>query len=168
MAVKAEIPTTLDEFLIKSQEIVFSETYRALASMAEEAVARIRDRPEEESWYDHSENLRNSIGYIITSNGQPINNGGFKETNAPKGSGSEGQNKGREYAAQIASTYSNAPLLVVIVAGMEYAIYVEAMENKDVLASVELWAKATWREREPKLKAAIDRKLERLAKEMGI
>ena len=42
--------------------------------------------------------------------------------------------------SQLASEYSNTYALVVV-AGMNYADYVEALENKDVLASTELWAK---------------------------
>lgn len=41
-----------------------------------------------------------------------------------------------ELASKYAETYA-----LVVVAAMEYADFVEAMKNKDVLASTELWAK---------------------------
>ncbi len=41
-----------------------------------------------------------------------------------------------ELAKQYSDTYA-----LVVVAAMNYADYVEALENKDVLASTELWAR---------------------------
>lgn len=160
--------SNFDAFMLEYQKMVFDKTYAALAYLAEEAVNRIRDRSSEESWIDHTGNLRSSVGFIITENGRPITTGGFKSTSAPEGNGADGQRKGAEYANSIASQYSRYPIVAIVVAGMEYAVYVEAMENKDVLASVELWVRATWREREPKLRAAIDKAAAKLQKEMGL
>ena len=53
--------------------------------------------------------------------------------------GSQGVKVGKDLAEELARRYSNDYALV-IVAGMNYAEYVEAMDNKDVLASTELWA----------------------------
>ena len=53
--------------------------------------------------------------------------------------GSQGVKVGKDLAEELAKRYSNDYALV-IVAGMNYAEYVEAMDNKDVLASTELWA----------------------------
>ena len=53
--------------------------------------------------------------------------------------GSEGVKVGKDLAEELARRYPNDYVLV-IVAGMNYAEYVEAMDNKDVLASTELWS----------------------------
>ena len=56
-----------------------------------------------------------------------------------KAGGQEGAKAGKDLAEELIKRYSNDYVLV-IVAGMNYAEYVEAMDNKDVLASTELWA----------------------------
>ena len=55
--------------------------------------------------------------------------------------GSEGEAASKKYISELASEFAKAYALVVV-AGMSYAEYVEAIESKDVLASTELWARA--------------------------
>lgn len=98
--------------------------------LALEAIRYIRDRSEEESWRDHTGNLRSSIGYILVFNGLTVHRGGFEVVR----NGRQGAADGRRYAEELASKYP-AGYALIVVAGMEYASYVEAMENKDVLAS---------------------------------
>lgn len=137
-------------------------TVRALASLGEQCVGRIRDRPGGKSWFDQSGNLRSSIGYIISHNGNVISSYGFDSsmgkaahtkrvefvtksgkkvsfTAKVKAGGQEGAKVGKDLAEELIKKYSNDYVLI-IVAGMNYAEYVEAMDNKDVLASTELWA----------------------------
>lgn len=45
---------------------------------------------------------------------------------------------------------------------MNYAGVVEAMDNKDVLASAELWARGKWPEVERKLKTKIEEEIDKL------
>lgn len=159
---------TLKEYLELCQQIADDCVFEAFAYLAEECVNRVRDRSADDSWIDRTGNLRSSIGYIITANGKPMVKGGFKPTSAPDGNGAKGQSKGPSYADSIASQLAYAPIALIVVAGMEYAVYVEARNNKDVLAATELWARAEWRNREPKLKAKIEKKWSDLANKMGI
>lgn len=169
MKIKASFSAkVIEDYLIQCQGLAMDYTYQALAYLAEECVNRIRDRSAADSWIDHTGNLRSSIGYIITVNGEVATKGGFKPTNAKSGNGGEGQKHGSEYADSIVSRYSSTPLALVVVAGMEYAVFVEALDNKDVLAATELWARAEWKNREPKLKAKIEDEWEKLAKQMNI
>ncbi len=155
-----------EAYLLRCQEYAVEQTYKALAYLAEKSVNRIRDRSAEASWIDRTGNLRSSIGYLITMNGKPITQGGFKPTAAPGGNGGEGQQVGAKYASQIASIYASMPLVLIIVAGMEYAVYVEARDNKDVLADTELWAREEWKKQEPELKTKIMRGWEKIAQQM--
>ena len=93
-------------------------------------------------WTDQTGNLRSSIGYIITVDGKPINMSAFgkvvgpePDTNAPDGS-----QEGKDYASQLAALYPNG-IALIVVAGMEYASYVERRDNKTVLAQGEIEAK---------------------------
>lgn len=71
---------------------------------------------------DRSGNLTSSIGYVLIDNGQVIDEYGFEQI---KPTATEGPTAGRNYAAQLASSYTSG-LGVIVVAGMNYAAYVEA------------------------------------------
>lgn len=60
--------------------------------------------------------------------------------------------------ADLAKEYSQVYALVVV-AAMNYADFVEAKENKDVLASTELWARSVV---DGKLKLAVDKAISRI------
>lgn len=60
--------------------------------------------------------------------------------------------------ADLAKEYSQVYALVVV-AAMNYADFVEAKENKDVLASTELWARSVI---DGKLKLAVDKAVSRI------
>lgn len=60
--------------------------------------------------------------------------------------------------ANLAKEYSQVYALVVV-AAMNYADFVEAKENKDVLASTELWARSVV---DGKLKLAVDKAVSRI------
>ena len=60
--------------------------------------------------------------------------------------------------ANLAKEYSQVYALVVV-AAMNYADFVEAKENKDVLASAELWARSVV---DGKLKLAVERAVSKI------
>lgn len=111
-------------------------TLRALSYLGEKCVIEARDRSPEESWIDRTGNLRSSIGYVIASEGEIIKYSDFTVVK----NGSEGPETGKTLAEEIARKYRSGYVLVVV-AGMNYAEYVEAMDNKVVLASAELFAR---------------------------
>lgn len=127
----------VDKFFHKAMEIMRSELFRALAYLGEQSVVKVRDRDEVDSWYDHTANLRSSIGYAIYDYGKSVIESAFE----PIKGGSKGQAEGRKMVEKLASKYSSTYALVVV-AAMNYAEYVEACKNKDVLASTEIWAKS--------------------------
>ena len=130
--------TKLDEIhkvLMKEANRVERLTIRALSYLGEQCVSRVRDREGKKSWYDQSGNLRSSVGYVIAYNGNIIQYSDFNQIKQ----GSEGVSVGKNLAKELVKRYPNDYVLV-IVAGMNYAEYVERKDNKDVLASTELWA----------------------------
>lgn len=138
--------TNLEEFkraIADEVERVERLTQAALFRLGEEAVTTAKNRPQKESWYDHTGNLRSSVGYVVSKGGVPIEpNGAITNSESFKVrlEGSEGAVKGREYATQIASKLGGDYSLVVV-AGMEYAQKVEDIEGKDVLATATLQTK---------------------------
>lgn len=128
-------PSEVHDMLMREAERVERLTIRALSKLGEQCVTKIRDRSGDKSWYDQTGNLRSSVGYVIAHNKNIIQYSTFNQVNQ----GSEGVKTGKDLAKELAKRYSNNYVLIVV-AGMNYAEFVEAMDNKDVLASTELWA----------------------------
>lgn len=125
-------------------------TIRAFSNLGEMCVIEARNRPQESSWFDQSGNLRSSVGYVIVHNGRIIK---YSEFNQVK-QGTDGIKEGRELAKELAKQYTSGYALIVV-AGMNYAEYVEAMDNKNVLASAELLARRELPKMMMKLKKQI-------------
>lgn len=107
---------------------------RSLERIGLKTVAYARSRPMAESWIDRTGNLRSSIGYCVVRDGRLTGMSGF----SPVGpSASEGPEEGTEFIRSLASELSDGGIFLIIVAGMEYALYVEGRPNKDVLKSAE-------------------------------
>lgn len=157
MGIKLETPQSdINAYLNHCKEIVDSQIKRTLSRLGEEAVIIARDRPQNESWIDHTGNLRSSIGYAIYENKEEVIEGGFTQTSAPEGDGSEGQTTGKKFVKSQSDIIGNSSHTLVVVAGMNYAAKVEAMENKDVLATAELKTRAKLPEYIKRTKALID------------
>ncbi len=87
-------------------------------------------------WLDQTGNLRSSVGYLIVHDGRIIS----KNFELVNGRGEEGRSKGESYAEELASQFPSGYALI-IVAGMEYASYVENIESRTVLAGGKILAK---------------------------
>lgn len=138
----------LNQFFQSAMKIIKQEIIVAFSKLGEEAIVRIRDRSAEESWIDHTANLRSSTGYAVYDHGLKTIESAF----ATLGMGGEGSAEGKKMVQELAKEYSNVYALVVV-AAMNYAAFVEAKENKDVLASTELWARSVV---DGKLKLAVE------------
>lgn len=130
---------TVDDSSIKQLAArLISETEKAvmleLQYLGEELTRYIKDRPASESWIDRTGNLRSSIGYAIFRNGKADTLGGFSQVSQ----GGEGVSEGEEYVKTLSKDKGQYGLAVV--AGMNYASYVEMHEGKDVLASARIKA----------------------------
>ena len=145
------------DMLMREAERVERLTIRALSKLGEQCVTKIRDRAGDKSWYDQTGNLRSSVGYVIAHNKNIIQYSTFNQVKQ----GSEGVKTGKDLAKELAKRYSNNYVLIVV-AGMNYAEFVEAMDNKDVLSSTELWARGKWEETERKLKTKIEVEIDKL------
>ena len=137
--------------------IVKEELSNALSFLGEQCVRRIRDRSFEESWIDHTGNLRSSIGYSIYDHGKKVIQSAFPVVRQ----GSEGQSEGNKYVNELAEQYSKVYALVVV-AAMNYAEYVEAIDGKDVLASTEVWAKGRMNEYLSNVISKAEKRIQRL------
>lgn len=153
MAIEMVTPIgDIEAYLAQEAERIEMLTIRALAMLGEKCVIEAKDRSPEASWFDQSGNLRSSIGYVIVANGSIVMLAGFE----PVKQGSEGIKTGRALAESLAKSYSSGYALIVV-AGMNYADRVEALDNKVVLASAELFARKEMPNVMERLKIQVDR-----------
>lgn len=106
----------------------------ALCELGEKCVNHARDLDPVVGFNDVTGNLRSSMGYVVYRNGRPVK-ADFVQKSGPEGDGSKGLQVGESLAKEIASKYPKGYVLVVV-AGMNYAVYVES-KNRDVLTSAE-------------------------------
>ncbi len=158
MGIKLTTPqSAFDAFFKKAIEIYKEEIFMAFAKLGEECVVKVKDRGPEESWIDHTANLRSSIGYAIYDYGLTQIESAFEVVKT----GSLGSQTGKQLIQQLAQEYSNVFALVVV-AAMNYADKVEAIENKDVLESTKIWAQGVVNERLEKAKEVAIKKINAL------
>lgn len=82
-------------------------------------------------YIDHTGNLRSSVGYAIVKEGKMVQSDFAK---AGKGSDqATGQREGEKLVRELAQIYNSGYVLIGM-AGMEYAVSVEAIEGKDVIS----------------------------------
>lgn len=134
---KADVERMMRERMDRiDRAIVFTLKY-----LGEQCVSIARENGD---YNDITGNLRNSIGYVLVKHGEIIADN-FKRSARPtsgKGKGSKnGVSIGREFAEELARDHTSGYALIVV-AGMNYALYVERKYNRDVLNSSERFADA--------------------------
>jgi hypothetical protein len=90
---------------------------------------------EEGSYKDRTGNLRSSIGYVIVSDGTILE---YAFQKASEGSeGDKGVDAGYELAKKISTSYTTGMVLIGV-AGMNYALAVEAIKGLDVITGASI------------------------------
>lgn len=164
MAIKSTVsPNKIDELLTAIPAVVSEEIIRSFSYLGEQCVKAVRDRSGDDSWFDQTGNLRSSIGYAVIEDGRKIIESAFNVVKT----GTQGANEGRKMIDTLAQEYAKTYAMVVV-AGMEYAEYVEAMEGKDVLASTEVWAKSKVNEYLQKSMIRAQDRIQALQRKLGL
>lgn len=109
-------------------DIVARKQIKSLQKLGEECVMHAKSIPEDIGFKDQTGNLRHSIGYMVFKDGIAIHEGYSQD-------GGKGAEVGRNLAQRVGSKYPEGVVLVVT-AGMNYALYVES-KGRDVLTSAE-------------------------------
>lgn len=119
----------IDRYLKKFRDNADDISFEVLMQAGEYAVKIAR---EEGRYTNITGNLRSSIGYAVVNSGSITTK---KTDRANVGTdGGKGVQEADKLITELARQYNNG-LVLIVVAGMEYAVYVEAMENKDVLTN---------------------------------
>lgn len=140
---------------------VISGAVSELTLLGMKCVNYAREIPDPEhggnGFTDQTGNLRSSIGFKIFVGGEAVN-----ENYKLYRNGHDGLAKGKALADEVGAGCGEDQIMLVITAGMEYAIHLESLYKRDVIASAELLAKQEW----PKLKENIKNIVEREMKKM--
>lgn len=116
------------------QMAVFKAVESVLTDAGEYVTEKIRNG-EMSEWIHHTYNLVSSIGYGVCIRGELVSMSDFEVVET----GSEGAMKGRALVNRLVSEHTNADFALFVVAGEEYAVFVEAIESKVVLSSAYLY-----------------------------
>lgn len=132
MPIKRLTPTAeIDRYIAGRVEAIKKALVYNLCAVGEQALntARLTN-----SYKDQTGNLRSSIGYVVSMDGEIVQMSSFDTVKE----GREGSRGGKEYAMQLVRDFPKG-IVLIVVAGMNYASYVSA-KGYDVLDSSELLA----------------------------
>lgn len=132
MPIKRLTPTAeIDRYIAGRVEAIKKALVHNLCAVGEQVLntARLTN-----SYKDQTGNLRSSIGYVVSVDGEIVQMGSFDTVKE----GGEGAKGGKEYAMQLVRDFPKG-IVLIVVAGMNYASYVSA-KGYDVLDSSELLA----------------------------
>lgn len=130
-------------FILKKIEVVENVILDQLIAVGEQFVADARTT---NTYIDRTSNLRGSIGYVILKDGSEIF-GNFEGI-------ATGQQIAKQFVKRISGEHSRGFVLIVV-AGMEYAAFVEA-KGYDVVTGSSQGAETN-----------LERSLDRLKKQLG-
>jgi hypothetical protein len=127
---QADVKARMNKFV----QVIEKRQIQRLQYLGEMCVKKAREIPAEVGFTDQTGNLRSSIGYMVFKDGVAVHQG-YTVTNG----GNEGRIQGETLAKKVGAKYKQG-ISLVVTAGMDYALYVEA-NGRDVLTSAEMLAR---------------------------
>ena len=124
----ADIKLNLEAKSEKVRKMIITQ----LCYIGEQAITYARNN-HPGNWGDRTGHLRSSIGYMVLEDGKSIFESAQYQTQ-------EGETAKRKLLTKLKGEYPQG-LVLIVCAGMNYAYYVEAIYNKDVLTGANLLAK---------------------------
>lgn len=132
---------------------IVNAAIQAMGFLGTKCVNHARTVPSDIGFKDQTGNLRSSIGFKVFVDGRPVSENYKQVLN-----GSEGIEKGKALADSVGAQCGQNQIMLVVTAGMEYAIHVESL-GRDVITSSEQLARQEW----PNMKARLDEMVRRQA-----
>jgi hypothetical protein len=143
MGIKETTGFNLGKWEKQAEQRYLNTVFAALSYLGEECVGHARREDTGGNYKDDTGNLRGSVGYVVAIRGKIAHMSSFEQVK----NGVDGPPAGRSLAEELASQADKNAAVLIVVAGMKYAIYVERLDNYNVLGNTMLYAK----ERMPKL-----------------
>ncbi len=121
----------IDAYIANQIEIIINETIRRFQEVGERCLNAAKENG---NYTDRSKNLRSSVGYVISVDGKIVYQSSFEVM----GTDPTGAKSGIQFAKEIVRQFPEG-IVLIVVAGMNYAQYVSA-KGYDVIDSAELLA----------------------------
>lgn len=121
----------ISEFIGQQVERITSAMIYNLCAVGEQVLNQARST---NSYKDQTGNLRSSIGYVVAVDGEVVQSSSFEVVK----DGADGSRDGKSYALDLVKQFPEG-IVLIVVAGMNYASYVSA-KGYDVLDSSEVLA----------------------------
>lgn len=126
-----EIDRIIEEEIRKSERDIIKK----LSYIGESAISEARENG---NYMDQTGNLRSSVGYVILNNGKTVLENIQRSDRGTDRS--TGVQVAKNFIQEISEKYKN-DFVLIVVAGMNYAVYVEAL-GRNVLSSSKLLAES--------------------------
>lgn len=121
----------ISDFIGQQVERITSALIYNLCAVGEQVLNQARST---NSYKDQTGNLRSSIGYVVAVDGEVVQSSSFEVVK----DGADGSRDGKSYALELVKQFPEG-IVLIVVAGMNYASYVSA-KGYDVLDSSEVLA----------------------------
>lgn len=114
----------ISDFIGQQVERITSALIYNLCAVGEQVLNQARST---NSYKDQTGNLRSSIGYVVAVDGEVVQSSSFEVVK----DGADGSRDGKSYALDLVKQFPEG-IVLIVVAGMNYASYVSA-KGYDVL-----------------------------------
>ena len=152
MGIKANFKTSdIEKQMQGFTQRVVNGAVQALGYLGMKCVNYARTVPAEQGFTDRTGNLRSSIGFKVFVGGNAVSED-YKQVLG----GAEGMARGKALADEVGARCGENQIMLVVTAGMEYAVYVES-KGRDVISGSEGLARQEW----PDMKRKIDEMMRR-------
>lgn len=114
------------EDILKNQDAFVQMVEQTLFDILDRTLIEITNLAKNTNTYtDRTKNLRSSIGYVIYRDGVFVKSNFSSDGSGAEGTGESGTTKGLREANEAAKNFTDG-YVCVLVAGMDYAVYVES------------------------------------------
>ena len=110
-----------DDYLQKRIERIEQAIIREYLIIGEEVLNIARNTEKPNTFKDQTGNLRSSLGYVVAVDGQIVNMSSFEVVK----DGQEGSTEGKAFAENLVKDKFRQGIVLILVAGMNYAYYVK-------------------------------------------
>jgi len=168
MGIKANFKKEdIDRFCEGFRVAAVNSIVQALGKLGTECVNNARDLPKSIGFEDHTGNLRSSIGFKVFVGGEPVMSDykKTKPTKSEEGVVYDGMEKGMSLADSVGSECGNHQIMLVVTAGMEYAVHVESTGHR-VISTAEQMCRARFPEFMEKVNEIVRKQMKRQTKDL--
>ena len=129
-----ELKSGISSFRVKMEKMTEAAENAIISVLADVGLQCITEAKDNGSYMDQTGNLRSSIGFCIVRDGQIVKQQIVQQVK----DGVDGKKAAEGTLARLASSQTSG-ICLIVVAGMNYAVYVEG-RGRNVLTSAELLA----------------------------